>query len=195
MEHSFLMSGNGGQGIVLATRLLGAAAAAEGMHCIHFGRYGSEIRGTECECTMIVSTEPIEAFPILTHVTGAVAMHPQYFEKVGASLNDGGLLIYNTSLSSAAPTTGSGTVWGIPATEIATEVGAPVAASLTALGAFAHVSGLIPVQALIDALPDLLPPYRHQLLDVNRKAIRAGEAFARTHGNAPALGAPEEVQA
>ncbi len=180
MQRTFLMSGNGGQGIVVASKLVGAAAAATGRHCLHFGRYGSEIRGTECECSLTVGDEPIRSPAILSSAWGAIAMHPQYFEHVQGMIDDGGILLFNSSLGGAMPARSNITQHSLPATELASELGAPIAASLCALGAFAEYTGLVKVEHLCNALVEFIPPYRHELLEVDRRALLRGAEFGKT---------------
>lgn len=180
LQKTFLMSGNGGQGIVVASKLVGAAAAATGQHCLHFGRYGSEIRGTECECSLTIGDEPIRSPAIISSAWGAIAMHPQYFEHVQGMVDHGGFLLFNSSLGGSMPERQNITQHAIPATELATELGAPIAASLCALGAFAQYTGLVDVEHLCNALNDFIPPYRHELLEVDRKALLRGAEFAKT---------------
>lgn len=174
MQQTFLMSGNGGQGIVVASKLVGAAAAATGRHCLHFGRYGSEIRGTECECTLTIGDEPVRTPAILGSTWGAVAMHPSYFDRVQSLVEKGGILIYNTSLGGQMRSREDIEQIGMPFTEMATELGAPIAASLIALGSFAQHTGLVRIEDLCDALTEFIPPYRHHLLEIDRTALRKG---------------------
>lgn len=174
MQRTFLMSGNGGQGIVVSSKLIGAAAAATGRHCLHFARYGSEIRGTECECSLTISDEKIRTPAIISSAWGAIAMHPQYFDHVLSMVEDGGILFYNSSLGGRAPARPGVTAQGIPATEVATSLGGAIAASLVALGAFAEFTGLVNVDDLTNALDEYIPAYRHQLLELDRTALREG---------------------
>jgi 2-oxoglutarate ferredoxin oxidoreductase subunit gamma len=183
MQRTFLMSGNGGQGIVVASKLIGAAAAATGRHCLHFARYGSEIRGTECECSLTISDSPIKTPAIISSAWGAIAMHPQYFDHVQSMMEQGGVLFYNTSLGGtflARPDIG---LLAVPATEMATKLGNPIAASLCALGAFAQYTGLVEVAHLRDALTEYIPPYRQELLELDRLALTRGAEFAKALGS------------
>ncbi len=178
MQRTLLMSGNGGQGVRVATKLVGAAAAGHG-YALHFARYGTEVRGTEIEGFITTSEVPIEGSAMPSTVWGAVAMHPAYFEKVHAMVQPGGLLFFNSSMGDLGRGREDIAVVPIPASALAADLGAPIAASLVALGAFASHTGLVPVGDLLEALPAFIPPYRHELLEGNRRALLAGATYAQ----------------
>ncbi|MBV8958523.1 MAG: 2-oxoacid:acceptor oxidoreductase family protein, partial [Actinobacteria bacterium] len=60
------------------------------------------------------------------------------------------------------------------ATELATQVGNPLSAAMVMAGAYAASTGLVALDALVDAVAASLPPYRQQHVDVNVAALRAG---------------------
>jgi 2-oxoglutarate ferredoxin oxidoreductase subunit gamma len=174
------MSGIGGQGILLATRLVGHAAARAGKQCLHFGRYGGEIRGTECECTLLISNSasPVDELPVTARASFAIAMHPAYRERVSGRLLAGGTLLYNSSLIEPfAPTDGIRVV-PVAADAAAESLGARVGASLYAIAYLMTLAGLFDADALVAGLPDLLPPYRHHTIPKNAEIIHAGALAA-----------------
>ena len=66
----------------------------------------------------------------------------------------------------------------VPATGVADELGAVTAATLVALGAYVRSTGMVGIDDMVAALPDVLPPYRSRLLAVNERALRAGFGHA-----------------
>ena len=59
LHHEVLLAGFGGQGVVLAGRLLANAALAEGREVVWAPSYGPEMRGGPVHCTVIVATQRI----------------------------------------------------------------------------------------------------------------------------------------
>ena len=106
-------------------------------------------------------------------------MHSSYFEKVQAMVEPGGVLFVNSSMGELGQPREDISIVAMPAGQLATDLGAPIASSLLALGAFSVHTELVPVAALVDAMPSLIPSYRSDLLDANRRAILAGAEYAR----------------
>jgi 2-oxoglutarate ferredoxin oxidoreductase subunit gamma len=65
-------------------------------------------------------------------------------------------------------------VFEVPATAIAAELGSPLAASLVLAAAFAGLTRLVGIEALVEGMKQSVPPYRRQHLEANEKALRAG---------------------
>jgi Pyruvate/2-oxoacid:ferredoxin oxidoreductase gamma subunit len=72
---------------------------------------------------------------------------------------------------------GQGTVIDIAATEVATEMGNPLVASMVMTGAYAAATKLVGIESVIAAVPAALPPYRSHLAEANVAAVRAGHAM------------------
>ena len=83
-------------------------------------------------------------------------------------------------------------VFDVPATEIATEAGNPLAASMVLAGALAGVTGLLGPDSLVEAMRESLPAYRRQHAEVNERALRAGYA-SMPRGDCPAWTAEEDA--
>lgn len=93
-------SGFGGQGVVLAARVLGSAAAESGKFVVQTQSYGSAARGGASRADVAVSDEPIyDISP--DRVDVLVAMSQPAFRKHIGALKQSGLLIYDESLVNA----------------------------------------------------------------------------------------------
>jgi 2-oxoglutarate ferredoxin oxidoreductase subunit gamma len=67
----------------------------------------------------------------------------------------------------------------LPATAAAeSTLGNIMLATMYALGAFVRASGVVEVESVVEALPEILPSHRQQLIEVNGAAIRAGASAA-----------------
>jgi Pyruvate/2-oxoacid:ferredoxin oxidoreductase gamma subunit len=189
VERELMMTGIGGQGIQLAAHLLARAALADGREVQLFGSYGGMMRGGETEATVIVADGPIESPPTISRTWSAIVMHHEHAEPTCRRLRPDGVVLVNSTVVGdrlAGLGLGAATVVEVPATELAGEVGSLMAASMVMLGAYAAVTGLVGLGSLVSALPEALPSYRRQHVELNEAALRAGHDAA-TPNLAPAV--------
>ncbi len=186
MERELLLTGIGGQGVQLGAQVLARAAMDEGREVMLLGVYGGTMRGGPTDATLVVGDAPIESPPIVARGWSALAMHPAHFEPVRRKLLPDAVVVRNASLFDGETERPGHRVFDVPATRIAGELGAPLTASLVLVAAYASITELVGVDALVGAMRDSVPSYRRQHLEANERALRAGyEAAPR--GAAPAF--------
>lgn len=185
------MSGIGGQGIQLASSVLASAAFAEGLEVQLFGSYGGMMRGGATETAVVFADEPIEAPPTLSTAWSVILLHHEHSTHARACVTAGGIVLVNSSVVEHTVETPDALVVEVPATDVASEVGHPMAASLVMAGAYAAATGIVSLEALTQAVGASLPPYRAQHRELNERAVAAGAAVVG-HGLAPAW-APASV--
>jgi len=183
-----MLTGIGGQGIQLAAKTLAVAAIEDGYQSMLLGHYAGAMRGGQTDASVVVGDGPLRVLPILPATWSAMAMDPAYWEPTKERVRPGGVIVANSSLVSDVDRADCQTFM-IPASGMADEMSAPMSAGYILLGAYAAITGLVSVDALVAAMRKLVPPYRTQHLETNEKAIRAGAAAA------PALAAPAWVDA
>jgi Pyruvate/2-oxoacid:ferredoxin oxidoreductase gamma subunit len=66
------------------------------------------------------------------------------------------------------------TVERLAATTIASDLGNPVGGSMVMLAAFCKTTGIVGIDALIEAMRASIPPYRTQHIEANERVLRAG---------------------
>lgn len=176
MQERVIMSGIGGQGIVVGTKLIGITATGLGHYAMHYAEYGGEMRGTRCECTLTVADEPVISTPQVSQCEAAIIMHPESFDRLADKLVPGGLALVNSSLVDVArkPLRADVEWLLVPATDLGASLGHRMVATMVAIGAFAEETKLVPAAAIKDYLPDVIPSYRHQLLEMDAKGIDVG---------------------
>ena len=170
MERELLITGIGGQGVQLAAQVLARAATLEAREVMFFGIYGGMMRGGNTDSTIVVADEPITAPPVVSRAWSAIAMHDQYWAPIAAKLRVDSLVLVNDA-TFATDVPGAHRV---RATEIASEVDAPLAASLVMLGAYASITAIVGLPALVDGMRASIPSYRTQHIAANERAVRAG---------------------
>lgn len=170
-----ILTGIGGQGVQLAAKTLAMAATAEGRQVLMSSHYGGEMRGGQTEASVVVADRDLRSVPILESAWSAFVMHGHYWPGVATRLRAGAVAVVNTNAAPEVEYAG-GPLVAVPAGEIAAGIGAQMAAGFVLLGAYATATGIVGEEALVEAMRDLVPPYRTQHVAANEAAIRAGAA-------------------
>lgn len=183
-----IFTGIGGQGVQLCSKVLANAAVAAGRHVMLSSYFGGEMRGGRTEATVITRDQPVDLPPIVPRLDAMIVLHPAFLADALPRLVAAPLIVSDAwawadaasppSLASAHSVSG-GRVVRIPAREIAAGLGAPVAAGLALVGAFAALTGVADDDALAAATRQLVPPHRAAALEANLAALRAGADAVR----------------
>jgi 2-oxoglutarate ferredoxin oxidoreductase subunit gamma len=174
VERELLLTGVGGQGVQLAAQVIARAATLEGRHVLLFGVYSGMMRGGNSDSTVVISDDPVISPPIVSSAWSALALHSEFWAPLAPRIRDGGTVVVNSSVFDGPLDRQRWNVVDVAATDIATELGNPQGVSMVAAGAYAHVTGVVGLDALIAGMHDALPPYRAQHAPANEVALRAG---------------------
>ncbi len=182
------VTGYGGQGVVLISTVIGRAWAVHaGKHAAMIQSFGPEARGSSCSATLAMSDREV-LYPYVRHPDVLVAMSAEGYETYRGELKDDGVLIYESNL--VQPTPGPGQrAYGIPSTRIAETLGRVLVQNVVMLGFFTAVTGLVPLDAMREALRLSVPAGTEEL---NLKAFEQGLEYAR---QANVAASPEAAQA
>jgi 2-oxoglutarate ferredoxin oxidoreductase subunit gamma len=134
MLERLLISGSGGQGVIMAGRALAGAALNHVPHITFFPDYGAEVRGGVSKCQVVLSSEEI-ASPVSDIFESMILMNQESLDCFLASTPTNGLVIINTSLC-RMPTGDATNCIGVAATEIADRMGDTRIANFVMLGAY-----------------------------------------------------------
>ena len=156
MHEEIIMAGTGGQGIMIMGQLLAHAAMSEGKHVVWFPSYGPEARGGTADCTVIISSDEIGS-PISSNPDTLIGMHQLLFDRFQPNVKPGGKLIINTSLIDTCTTRQDVDRLEVPANVVAEEIGNVRAANMIVLGAYVQSTGIVSMDSLIAALPEVAP--------------------------------------
>ena len=175
-----VIAGFGGQGIMLAGKLLGQTAMRAGKEVTYMPSYGAEVRGGTANCMVVIADREI-ACPVVSKPDSLIVMNKASLNKFGPRLKDGGLLIMNSSLIDSEPDlNGSIEIIAVPADEIAVELGSQKSANMVALGAYLQKREYLSADGAAQALPDVLAKRYHKTLPVNIKALQRGVDFIKS---------------
>jgi len=174
-----IIAGFGGQGILLAGRLLAQTAMKAGKEVTYMPSYGAEVRGGTANCMVVIADEPI-ACPVVGRPDSLIIMNKASLNKFAPRLKDGGLLVMNSSLIDEQPQLADTIeILAVPANDLAVELGSLKSANMVAMGAYLQSKGIFSADAAARCLADVLARRYHRTLPVNTEALRRGAEFAR----------------
>ena len=174
MYEGIFFAGFGGQGIILAGKIVCLAAMGEGKHVSHIPSYGAEMRGGTANCSVIVSDDEI-ASPLVPRPGVCVVMNNPSFLKFQSIVKPGGLLIWNQSLIDIAPDRSDIETLAVRANEIAEAAGSYKAANMAMLGALLkRRPSVASMNAVLAVLDEAVSARHRELNQVNRKALAGG---------------------
>ncbi len=174
MYEDIFIAGFGGQGVILAGKIICLAAMGEGKHVSHIPAYGAEMRGGTANCSVVVSDGEI-ASPLVPSPSICIVLNTPSLVKFQPIVRAGGLLIWNKSLIDMKPDRTDIEVLAIAANELAEAAGSYKAANMAALGALLKRRPSIASLDAVEACLDKAVSARHrELNEINRKALAKG---------------------
>jgi len=174
-----VIAGFGGQGVMLAGKLLAQTAMKANKETTYMPSYGAEVRGGTANCMVVIADEPV-ACPVVVKPNSLIVLNKASLNKFAPRLQKGGLLIINSSLVDDKPQLEETIeVLEIPANELAVELGSIKSTNMVALGAYLQKRGLFEPNAAANCLPDVLAKRYHNTLPLNTKALQAGAEYVK----------------
>jgi len=175
MERSIIIAGFGGQGVILAGKILAQAGMDHGLEVTWLPSYGPEMRGGTANCTVVMSDE-IVGSPIVDEATALIAMNLPSLVKFEKLVASGGSIVVNRSLIDRQVERSDVEASYVDINEIAREkVGNARTINMVALGAYVKSSGAVPLQVVKDAMAhSMRESGKDKFIDMNDLALEAG---------------------
>lgn len=175
MERSVIIAGFGGQGVILAGKILAQAGMDHGLEVTWLPSYGPEMRGGTANCTVVLSDEAVGS-PIVDESTALVAMNLPSLDKFEELVAAGGKIVVNRSLIDRQVKRSDVDARYVNINDIArNEIGNARTINMVALGAYVKASGAVPLQAVKDAMAhSMRESGKDKLIDMNERALEAG---------------------
>ncbi len=172
------LAGAGGDGAQTAAILIARAAINEGFDATHIPSYGPESRGgTSYADVRFAEAEVLSPAAPAPHLL--VAFNAPSLAKFGPAVVPGGTVIYDRSVVPEPPDLPAGVrVLGVPATEIAQELGWPRVKNVVALGALQGATRLLPEETFLTAIRQALRA-KCALVTLNEQAFHHGVEAVR----------------
>ncbi|WP_099211345.1 MULTISPECIES: 2-oxoacid:ferredoxin oxidoreductase subunit gamma [Thermococcus] len=178
MRKEVLFSGFGGQGVILASVILGRAAAVyENLYAVQTQSYGPESRGGASRAEVVISDEPID-YPKTLHPDYAVFFSQEAYSKYLHTVKEGATVIVEKDLVPHRDEEFEKklNVIALPLTEIAEETtGLSLTMNILTLGILVGVTGIVSREAIEKAVRDAVPRGTEE---INVKALKKGFEIA-----------------
>ena len=173
-RREIIVTGFGGQGIVLAGKILGLSAAlGDKKESTLVQSYGPESRGGACSAQVIVSDKVIQ-YPYIKTPDVLVCMSQSAYDKYKDQLKEDGLLLVDRDL---VKTDGKRDYFAISATRMAEELGRKMMANIIMIGFTVAITGVVSEAAARDAVMSSVPKGTEKL---NIAAFTKGFEFGQS---------------
>lgn len=173
--HKLIISGFGGQGVMLIGQMIAYAGMLEGKEVTWMPAYGPEMRGGTANCTVVVSDRKISS-PIVTEATAVVVMNLPSLYKFEKLVKPGGLLFINSSLIHEDADRDDVEVCRIDANEIAVRLQNDKVSNMVILGGVVSKTGVVKMESIEKVMEKLFTGNKVKTLPLNKKALTAWEA-------------------
>lgn len=173
VDTNVLLAGFGGQGMLLAGKVLAQASMDLGREVSWLPSYGPEMRGGTANVIVCMGSTPIGS-PLIEHPRALVVMNLPSLEKFASKVQPGGVIVVNRSLVTRDPHRADCTVIQVDARELAQQAGAPRSANFVMLGAYAGATGVVPAEAIERAIEEEFDGDKAKFVASSIAAFRAG---------------------
>ena len=174
MRKEVLFSGFGGQGVILASVILGRAAAVyEGLYAVQTQAYGPESRGGASKAEVVISDEPID-YPKTLEPDYAVFFSQEAYSKYLHTVKEGAKVIVESELVPHRDLEFEKKldVLSMPLTEIAEETtGLSLTMNIMTLGLLTAWTDVVSREAIEKAVIDAVPKGTEE---INKRALLKG---------------------
>jgi len=159
----FRWHGRGGQGAWTASELLARAAIHEGKYIQSFPEFGPERMGAPVKAYTRISDEPIRLHCAVYKPNLAIVMDPTLLATVPVTegLGENGILIVNTPKTPKKMKEelkmAEGTVWTVPATDIAMRILGRLITNTAMLGVVTRATGIVKMESIEKVVQERFP--------------------------------------
>lgn len=175
-RYEIRLSGSGGQGLILAGKIIAEAAAIyDNKNATQSQSYGPEARGGSSRSEVIISDEDID-YPKAVNIDFLLALTQEACDKYSPDVKEGGIILVDSRFVNKCPE-GKFKVYSVPITDIAEkETGKTLVANIVALGMITEITGIVSKEAVESAILSRVPKGTEEL---NLKAFHAGITAAQ----------------
>lgn len=175
MYKEFIVSGSGGQGVLVLGEALAIGYIENGGKSTWLPAYGATMRGGTANCSVVLSDTEIGS-PMVEEPDVLVCFNQPSMAKFAPMLSAGGVIIANSDAISDCSAAGSGvTVYPVPAQSLATELGNERCVNTVMLGAVIKKCPLITIEQAKTALKRIWGEEKAaKLMPINEKALQIG---------------------
>lgn len=171
--HEIIVSGFGGQGVMVIGKTLAEAAMKENMNVSWLPSYGPEMRGGTANCSVILSSKSIVS-PVISEPNIVIAMNEPSLIKFEKDMVKDGIIFINSSVVKVENSRDDIRAIYVPTYEIATDLGNARVANMVMLGAYIEATKFLNVSTIEDMLKRIFIGEKAKLVELNIKALQKG---------------------
>jgi 2-oxoglutarate ferredoxin oxidoreductase subunit gamma len=174
-RYEVLLSGAGGQGIILAGVIIAEAGISHNLKVVQTASYGPESRGGASHSEVILSGTDID-YPAVTQPDFVIALTQEAADKFAPRVRPRGSVLLDSTWVEKSPSVAGATIASFPLTEEASNrFRKPLVANIIALGFFAERNPLLGSDEILQAIVRRVPSHYREL---NEQAFAAGRELA-----------------
>lgn len=176
MRQAIILSGAGGQGLILAGAILAEAAGVfEGKEVVQTQSYGIQARGGASQSSVIISDQRIK-YPEVLMPDILLCLSQEAYQRYEPALRADSILVIDQDLVDPNNEPRDIRTIALPFTAEAEKMDRRILANVIALGALATITGAVKVESLALAIPKRLPernvPQALEALDLGKMLVR-----------------------
>ncbi len=168
-----LMAGFGGQGMLLAGKILAHAAMDEGLQVSWLPSYGPEMRGGTANVIVCISPEPVGS-PLVSSPRVLMAMNLPSLDRFEPKVRPGGIIVINSTLITRDLKRDDCTVIRVDSRALSEGVENVRGANFVMLGAYMGVAGPVSQASVESAIEREFAGPKAKFVPGNVAAFRAG---------------------
>ncbi len=175
MRQNIVISGYGGQGIMLTGVIICKAAIFENKFATFFPSYGAEVRGGAAKAQVIISDEYIGS-PIVDSIDIFLSFSRLAYDKYARKVVENGMILTNSDMVEPNLNDKNKNIKhiNIPANSVAENIGNKLASNMVILGAFAKHCPLLKKESFLRVIEENFKAKGQKLVDLNNKAFESG---------------------
>jgi len=173
MQKKIIITGFGGQGVIMAGRIVGKAAAlGDKLESSLVQSYGPESRGGACSVQVTIADDQIY-YPYINLPDILVCMSQAGYDKYKDIIEDETILITDQDLVKLSV---DRDYYSIPATRFAEEMGLKMMANIIMIGFLTGITEAVSLDSARDTVAKSVPP---KTIELNTGAFDRGWEFAQ----------------
>jgi len=175
-RYEIRLSGEGGQGLVLAGKILAEAAAIyDDKNATQSQSYGPEARGGASRSEVIISDEDID-YPKAIHIDFLLALTQEACNRYSKDLKEGAILLVDSDSVKECPQ-GKYKIYKVPIIDTArSKIGRAVVANIVSLGIIVELTKIVSIEAIESAILARVPKGTEK---INLEAFKAGTEIGK----------------
>jgi 2-oxoglutarate ferredoxin oxidoreductase subunit alpha len=173
---SWKVGGQQGEGIESTGEIFSIALNRLGYYLYGYRHFSSRIKGGHTNNKIRVSTTPVRS--IADDLDILVAFDQESIDFNFHELRDGGIVIADAKFNPTIPESEGVTLYAVPFTDIATNLGTSLMKNMVAVGASSAVLDL-DINVFQEVVQEIFGRKGQQVVDKNMEAIRAGAQYMK----------------